>query len=256
MNPAAESRPGALVVNADDWGRDPHTTDRILDCVLLGAVSAVSGMVFMEDSERAAALAREHHIDVGLHLNFTAAFTAPAVSARLAEEQRRIAAYLRSSPLAQVMFHPGLAGAFNRVVNEQFVAFERLYGASPARIDGHHHMHLCANVLFGNLLPAGTMVRRNFYFAPGDKSVVNRAYRAFIDRRLARRHRLTDFLFNIQPLVPEDRLRRIFTVARSAVVELETHPDRADEYRFLREELAERLGDASPMPFSALFACG
>ena len=65
-----------LIVNADDWGRDRLTTDRILDCVTAGAVSAVSAMVFAEDSERAAALALDRSIDVGLHLNFTSPFTA------------------------------------------------------------------------------------------------------------------------------------------------------------------------------------
>ena len=54
---------GRLIVNADDWGRDPRTTGRILDCALRGAVSSVSAMVFMEDSERAATLARERGID-------------------------------------------------------------------------------------------------------------------------------------------------------------------------------------------------
>ena len=47
-----------LIINADDWGRDNETTDRSLDCVLRGSVSSVSAMMFMEDSERAAGIAR------------------------------------------------------------------------------------------------------------------------------------------------------------------------------------------------------
>ena len=54
-----------IIVNADDWGRDAVTTDRSLECVLRGAVSSVSAMMFMEDSERAAALAGEHGVDDG-----------------------------------------------------------------------------------------------------------------------------------------------------------------------------------------------
>src|SRR5438445_7602395 len=65
---------GVLIINADDWGRECETTDRILDCICCGAVSSVSGMVFMEDSERAACIAREKGVDVGLHLNFTTPF--------------------------------------------------------------------------------------------------------------------------------------------------------------------------------------
>src|SRR4029077_20103780 len=62
---------GVLIINADDWGRSQETTDRIAECVAHGAVSSVSAMVFMEDSERSAVIARERGIDAGLHLNFT-----------------------------------------------------------------------------------------------------------------------------------------------------------------------------------------
>src|SRR6266853_755277 len=40
-------RAGSLIVNADDWGRDPYTTDRILDCSARGVVSSVSAMVLL-----------------------------------------------------------------------------------------------------------------------------------------------------------------------------------------------------------------
>src|SRR5579863_9771612 len=56
-----------LIVNADDWGWDRETTDRTLNCFLEGSLSSVSAMVFMQDSERAARLARQHGIDAGLH---------------------------------------------------------------------------------------------------------------------------------------------------------------------------------------------
>src|SRR6185369_10838794 len=69
---------GLLILNADDWGRDSKTTNMILDCVVRGSVSSTSAMVFMEDSERAAALARQHRVDCGLHLNFTTPFDGSA----------------------------------------------------------------------------------------------------------------------------------------------------------------------------------
>ena len=160
---------GLLVINADDWGRDSTTTNRILDCCLLGAVSSVSAMVFMEDSERAAAIARERGIEAGLHLNFTAPFSASGVPAGLAQRQQQIACHLLRHRLAQIVFHPGLMRMFEYVAAAQLDEFRRLYGAGPDRIDGHHHMHLCANVLVQNLLPWGTMVRRNFSFDRGEK---------------------------------------------------------------------------------------
>lgn len=224
---------GFLVVNADDWGRDARTTGMILDCVLREAVSSVSAMVFMEDSQRAAVLACERKIDAGLHLNFTTPFTAPQCPGGLAKRQHELGRYLRRHRLAQIVFHPGLARSFDYVVAAQLDEFRRLYGADPDRLDGHHHMHLCANVVLGKLLPPGTLVRRNSSFQSGDKGVWNRMYRRFVDRGLARRHRLVDFLYALSPLESADRVQRIFSLAQHSVVEVETHPVHEAEYRFL-----------------------
>jgi predicted glycoside hydrolase/deacetylase ChbG (UPF0249 family) len=232
MNRELAKQSGILIVNADDWGRDRETTDRSLDCVLAKAVSSVSAMVFMEDSERAAALAGEHGVDAGLHLNLTTPFSRGA-SARLAEQQRRLANFLYPLSFKQMIFHPGLSGSFEYVVQAQLEEFQRIYGAAAERIDGHHHMHLCTNVLVAKLLPAGTIVRRNFSFRPGEKSWANRLYRGLLDRRLSRRHRMADLFFNIQPMQPAERLQRVFSDARNSVVEMETHPIDPGEYKFL-----------------------
>ena len=133
------------------------------------------------------------------------------------------------------MFHPGLMRSFEYVVTAQLEEYRRTYGMEPERIDGHHHMHLCGNVLLRRLLPAGAIIRRSFSFGHGEKSVWNRLYRGHVDRWLARRHRLVDFFFSLAPLEPPDRLERIISVARKAVVEVETHPVEAREYRFLVE---------------------
>jgi predicted glycoside hydrolase/deacetylase ChbG (UPF0249 family) len=223
---------GRLILNADDWGRDATTTARIRDCARLGAVSAVSAMVFMAGSEEAAKSAREMRLDAGLHLNLTTPFDGPGVPPDLAARQRRIAAFLRGNRFAPAVYHPGLARDFALVVRAQLDEFERLYGAPPARVDGHHHMHLCANVQLAGLLPAGVAARRNFSFAPGEKSAANRCFRRLGDRWLARRHRLTDYFFSLPPLVPE-RLRRIAALAEAASVEVETHPVNPAEYEFL-----------------------
>ena len=232
---------GALIINADDWGRDSRTSDCIDDCIRRGTVSAVSAMVFMEDSERAAVIARERGIDAGLHLNFTSPFTSRTCPPAIADRQRRLGAYLRRHRFAQVVFNPFLARAFEDVVAAQIDEFRRLYRAHPARIDGHHHMHLCANVR--RLLPPGTRVRRNFSFDRGEKGVLNRTYRAWLDATLSRRHSTADYLFSLAPLEPASRLERIFSLARRHVVEVETHPVQPDEYRFLSTgELSRRAG--------------
>ncbi len=224
---------GRLILNADDWGRDPVTSQKILDCVRAKTVSSVSAMVFMEDSEASAGVALAEGIDAGLHLNLTTAFSPSDSPPALLRHQQRVARYLSRHRLGTTVFHPGLVRSFDYVVTAQLDEYRRLYGKPPDRIDGHHHMHLCANVLLARLLPAGTRVRRNFSFARGEKSAANRFYRRVVDGMLGRRHRLTDFFFSLPPLEPKARLERIFSLAQDHVVEVETHPPNPDEYRFL-----------------------
>ena len=238
-----------LIMNADDWGRDRLTTDRTLDCVLQRAVSSVSAMVFMEDSERAARLAREHGIDAGLHLNLTTAFSSADCASSLLERQREVAVFLLRSPLSRVVYHPGLARSFQYLVFAQIDEFARLYGTAPKRVDGHHHMHLSANVLLGGLLPAGTLVRRHFSHESGEKRVRNAVFRQFTDFVLARRYRVTDYFFSLPPLEPRARLEKILSLARDFAVEVETHPVNPEEYRFLMEgELFRWAGECPIAP--------
>ncbi|HEY6768052.1 MAG TPA: ChbG/HpnK family deacetylase [Candidatus Sulfotelmatobacter sp.] len=226
---------GCLIINADDWGRDRATTDRIRECFDTRAISSASAMVFMEDSPRAAEVAHQRGLDCGLHLNLTQAFSAPSVAAQLAGQHSRVVRYLRRSRFAQVCFHPGLANAFEYAVKAQVEEFWRLYGRLPERIDGHHHMHLAANVLLQGLIPEGSIVRRNFSFTAGEKSWGNRMYRGFQDRRLARKYRMTDYFFSLPPLDPASRLEEIFRLAQTAFVEVETHPVNAEEHQFLAD---------------------
>ena len=243
---------GLLIVNADDWGRDQETTQRIFDCVQRGTVSSVSAMVFMSDSERAAEIASESRVDAGLHFNFTTPFSASGCPAPLAEHQRKVAAYLLRHRAAKTIFHPGLVRSFEYVVAAQMDEFRRIYRTSAARVDGHHHMHLCANVLLGKLLPANTIARRNFSFQSGEKSLANRLYRNLVDRMLSSRHQLTDFFFSLPPLEPEERLHRIFALAHCYVVEVETHPVNPEEYRFLMgQRVFTSIGD---LPIATSFA--
>lgn len=222
-----------VIVNADDWGCDYTTTERAFECFRAGVISSVSAMVFMEDSQRAAELAMQQGVDTGLHLNFTQRYSAPHGNARLLEHQQEISRALTSHRYAATLYHPRLTASFDYVVKAQLEEYQRLYGAAPLRLDGHHHMHLCANVMCQQLLPNGTIVRRNLSFGPGEKHFVNRLYRRMQDRRLASRHRLADYFFDLHPVEPPGRLRRIFAIGAEANVEIETHPAREGEYEFL-----------------------
>ena len=224
---------GLLIMNADDWGRDHETTDRTLECIDRGSVSSVSTMVFMADSARAAAIARGRGIDAGLHLNFTTPFSSLDCPAQLRERQRELANCLLRHRLSQVLFYPNLIQSFKYVVSAQLDEFRRLYGAATGRIDGHHHMHLSANVLLQGLLPSGTIVRRHFSYEPGEKMLRNSVFRLYSRALLGGRYRVTDFFFSLPPLAPEVRLQRMFSLTQRSVVELETHPINPEEYRFL-----------------------
>ncbi len=230
------------IINGDDWGYSAETTARILDCVEAGSVTAVSGMVFMANSQEAAEIGRAKGVDVGLHLNFSTPFSAASVPAALSRHQEAVAAFLLRSRLHRYMYRRNLARSFDYLVASQFDEFARLYGGEPRRVDGHHHLHLCANVILGRLLPDGLILRRNFCFAAGEKSVANRLARKCYDALLSRRYRMVEAFVTLAPLEPSSRLEGIFSRARREAVEIETHPNLVPEYRFL---LGDRVRDAA-----------
>lgn len=225
-----------LIINADDWGRSVEETDAALTCFNAGAITSVSAMVYMKDSERAARIARDRNFAVGLHLNLVEAFSGPDVPADLRAAQGRIAAFLRRSKYSVVVYHPLLRSAFHQVYRAQAAEFIRLYGRPPTHVDGHLHMHLCLNVLLGNVIPTGERVRRSFSFVRGEKSVMNRTYRRLVDWRLGRRHRLTDHFFSLADSLQPERMNYVANLARSSTVELMTHPVYAAEQSFLLSE--------------------
>ena len=241
-----------LIVNADDWGRSRADTDPALRCFREGRISSATAMVFMEDSARAADLAREVGIDIGMHLNLSQRFTT-GVPARLQECHNRIVHFLTRSKYALLLYHPFLREQFRYVYQAQADEFRRLYGKPPSHIDGHQHMHLCTNMLLDAIIPSGHKVRRSFSFWPGEKGALNRAYRCWVDRRLARMYRLTDFFCALSQLPRKERLARACGLARQANVEVMTHPAVAGEGEFLlSNDYMDILGDLPLSPYAAL----
>jgi predicted glycoside hydrolase/deacetylase ChbG (UPF0249 family) len=222
-----------LIINADDWGRSRAETEASLRCFEDGRITSVSAMVFMEDSERAAGLAKAKKVDVGLHLNFSERFTGNHYCATLEDYHWRTVRFLTGTKYSQLVYNPFLVRAFAYSCEAQVEEFGRLFGKSPSHIDGHHHMHLCANLLFSDLIPAGTTMRRNFSFSPGEKSVLNRAYRRLVDGWLARKYWLPDYFFDLTQSIREEKLERVAALAKSSNVELMTHPILPLEMNFL-----------------------
>ncbi len=242
-----------LIINADDWGRSRGETDAALQCYDKGRITSASAMVFMEDSERAADIAKQNQVDVGLHLNFSEQFSGSLVDARLEDYHRRTVRFLKRTKYSQLIYNPLLQKAFAYSYEAQTEEFGRLFGKSPSHIDGHHHMHLCANLLFSKLIPVGTSMRRNFSFWPGEKSALNRAYRRLVDAWLARRYRLADYFSDLTQSITEKKLDRVMALAKSSNVELMTHPTVPSESAFLMsDEFAAILQDIETGTYSGM----
>ena len=251
-----------LIINADDWGGNEFITSRILECLERGAIDSVSAMVFMSDSERAARIAREWKIDSGLHLNFTEPFSGNRVSAHLRRSQERIRSWLKSSRIAQAIYNPFLRRDFAYVFECQYQEYVYLYQRKPSRIDGHNHMHICANMFFDNLIPKGTQVRRNITFTDDQKkSGFNKFIRKRVDSILEKRFVCTDYFFHIRQIAPEMPeanevvLEKIMELATHSDLELLVHPGQQVDFEFLTcDEFLWRVMQVPRCSFAELYA--
>jgi chitin disaccharide deacetylase len=242
-----------LIINADDWGRSAAETDAALTCFRRGRITSVTAMMFMEDSERAADLAKENGVGVGLHLNLSQLYNYPRVSPSVAAVQERIVRFMKSSRFALLIYHPGLRRHFREVFQSQMAEFLRLYQKAPSHVDGHQHRHLCVNMLFDEIIPRGSKVRRNFTFWPGEKGIVNRHYRALVDKWLARKYLMTDFFFSLKQCLEAQRLVPAADLAKMASVELMTHPIRPDEQTWLMSDhFVETMQGIQMVPYALL----
>ena len=233
-----------IIITADDYGKNARTTDSILQCFAGGKITSASAMVFMEDSGRAASLSMNTGMEVGLHLNYTMPFSMDTVSPKLRDHHSRVVSYLGKNKFSQIIYNPLLAESFSILFKAQQEEFIRLYGRQPDFYNGHHHMHLCANVLAGKLIPTHSRVRGTYTFDQGEKNILNRFYRHVLDMIVSRRFISTDSFFSILPLKDSLRLTNIFNRSLSSHVELEVHPENADEIEFLFSDQFRQLLDS------------
>lgn len=229
-----------LIINADDWGRSAPETDSALACHRQGRITSVSAMVFMGDSRRSAELAKEHGVDAGLHLNLSQHFTHPS-GAAIAKAQDEIVRFMVKSKYSVLVYHPNLRRHFREVYEAQAEEFERLYKVPPSHVDGHQHLHLCANLLFDSIIPTGQKVRRNFTFFRGEKPFFNRLYRRMTDAWIARKYVITDYFFSLGWCLQANRFRSKPDLAKVADVEIMTHPVHRLEYDFLMSDSYSEL---------------
>ena len=228
-----------IIINADDFGRSQAETDVILECYERRRITSATAMVFMKDSERAATLARKADLDVGLHLNLDERFTGADVPRQLRNDHELVVRFLLAHKYALLLYNPLLRKQFASVYRAELHEFTRLYARQPSHIDGHHHKHLCQNILLGCVIPAGETIRRDFSYWPAERSPLARAYRWFIDRSLERKYIVTRYFFSLRECLETGRLPRVFRLARSFDVELMTHPSNPVEYEYLMSNCCE-----------------
>lgn len=222
-----------MIVNADDWGRSAPETDAAFECFSRGRITSVTAMVFMADSERAAGIALQHSIPVGLHLNLTEPLTAAGRDGAFLVEHRRLVKYLTRTRYSILALDRSLRASFRLVFQRQLDEFVRLYKKAPTHFDGHQHFHLCSNMLLAAPIPRGQKIRRTFSFTVGEKGLANWVYRRALDRWVTKRYRTTDYFFSLSQRLNETRLAAVMALAREGNVELMTHPIVAAERELL-----------------------
>jgi predicted glycoside hydrolase/deacetylase ChbG (UPF0249 family) len=146
-----------VIVNADDYGVNRNVTETTLECFEDGVISSTTAMVWMSDSDRAAKLARQRNLPVGLHLNLTLPFNSTLVPEPVRERQHALVPHLsRRARGGTRVLQRRPTKLLADVVREQLARFAELYGP-PTHIDGHHHIHLDPWVI--ELLPADVPLR-------------------------------------------------------------------------------------------------
>lgn len=238
-----------LIVNADDWGYDVPTTDAIAAAHAAGAITSATAMVHMRDSERAARLAGELGLPVGLHLNLMEPFSA-ASDTPVRERQARVVARWRAGQASRWLPSPRLFASARDTVEEQLDAFARLYPSPPTHVDGHQHGHLAAPALYVLRRRQAPAIRCAFTFRPEESPAPKRALRGALNRCIAAGFRSTDRFHSIRTLHPRlggHGLEAVLDASRRQDVEIMVHPGLADECEILLSSEWSRLLEGLPL---------
>ncbi len=216
-----------LIVNADDFGANARTSDPVIALFDERVLSSATAMVRMRDTMRAATLAAEHGVPVGLHLNLTLPFADPAVPASVRERQRRLTEIFGSESWRDGGHERPAEQLVADVVNDQLECFREIFG-EPTHIDGHHHVHTHPAVV--EHLPTGLPIRPIL-------SVPARvgARRSTQERRLRRRFLCAETCFafaDVHPSLGGTGLQALDR-ARRFSVEIMVHPRQEREHAAL-----------------------
>lgn len=225
-----------LIVNADDFGWNRPTTDATLEAFGAGRITSATALMFMEDSERAAGLALEAGLPVGLHVNLTDPFTAGDVPAAIRDRQmsaiRHYGAPATVFRSRRWSYDPRLAELTAAAIADQLERFRETFGQEPTHFDGHNHVHVCPNVALA--LPGDAKVRTALGIAPGGG---RKAKLLALRQRLTLGERKTTrYFLNITGLHPEfvaGGPESLLGLAERSSVEVMAHPGFGHEHSLL-----------------------
>jgi predicted glycoside hydrolase/deacetylase ChbG (UPF0249 family) len=236
--------PGLLIVNADDFGYDERSTDAAAECFARGGITSVSAMVYMRDSERAAAIAREAGMPVGLHLNLSEPYTGSDVAEGARRRQARLAERFsgRWLRVRRWVYDPMIRRDVDGCIGEQLERFQAIYGAAPSHVDGHKHVQVSPNVLLSRAVRSGTRMRTALQV----DATLLRPGRAARRRLMEKRFTSTDFCFDFA------ERERALQLARESTVELVVHPALRDYAALLSNDWARALERVSLGSFADL----
>jgi predicted glycoside hydrolase/deacetylase ChbG (UPF0249 family) len=214
-----------LIVNADDFGASRSASDPVLELFDQHLVSSASAMVRMPDSTRAASLAREREMAVGLHLNLTLPFADTAVPALVGERQRRLTEMLGRESWREGAAENPDAQLLADVIADQLECFRESFG-EPTHLDGHHHVHVHPAVL--DQLPSELPIRPVLSVPARVEAGAGSSSR---ERALRRRFLCPDLCFafeHVHPALGGDGLE-VLDHARRGSLEIMVHPQREGE---------------------------
>jgi chitin disaccharide deacetylase len=236
--------PGLLIVNADDFGYDERSTDAAAECFARGGITSVSAMVYMRDSERAAAIAREAGVPVGLHLNLSEPYTGSDVAEGARRRQARLAERFsgRWLRVRRWVYDPMIRRDVDGCIGEQLERFQALYGAAPSHVDGHKHVQVSPNVLLSRAVRPGTRMRTALQL----DATLLRPGRAARRRLMEKRFTSTDWCFDFA------ERERALQLARESTVELVVHPALRDYAALMSNDWARALERVSLGSFADL----
>ncbi len=128
-----------VTVCADDFALTPGVCSGVVECLERGRISATSCMTARPAWPRWAAALRPfaRAADIGLH--FTLTDQEPAGTAPILAPHGRLPALPRLVRWSLTGRLPH--GEIRDQLNRQLDAFEEQFGAAPAQVDGHHHVH-------------------------------------------------------------------------------------------------------------------